>query len=51
MQNDLVESSNGRLREQSLNETPFSSIAHATTMLAERRTDLGPIDHIPGLVG
>ena len=35
----FVESFNGRLRDEWLNETPFSSIAHARVTLAEWRAD------------
>ena len=37
MQNGFVESFNGRLRDEFLNETLFSSIAHARVTLAEWR--------------
>ncbi len=39
MQNGLVESFNGRMREESLNEHLFSSIRHACRMIAAWRTD------------
>jgi putative transposase len=39
MQNGFVESFNGRLRDELLNETLFSSIAYARVILAEWRAD------------
>ncbi len=39
MQNGFVESFNGRLRDELLNETLFGSIAHARVMLVEWRAD------------
>ena len=42
MQNGFVESFNGRLRDELLNETLFSSIAHARVTLAEWRADYNP---------
>jgi putative transposase len=39
MQNGFVESFNGRLRDELLNETLFSSIVHARVILAEWRAD------------
>lgn len=39
MQNDFFESFNGRLRDELLNETLFSSIAYARVILAEWRAD------------
>jgi putative transposase len=37
VQNAFVESFNGRLRDELLNETSFRSLAHAREMLAECR--------------
>jgi putative transposase len=39
MQNGFIESFNGRLRDELLNETLFSSLPQARTALAIRRTD------------
>lgn len=39
MQNGFVESFNGRLRDECLNETLFSSLAHARHVLADWRDD------------
>jgi putative transposase len=39
MQNGFIESFNGRLRDELLNETPFSSPAQAPTALANWRSD------------
>lgn len=39
MQNGFIESFNGRLRDELLNETLFSSLAHARTVLSIWRTD------------
>jgi hypothetical protein len=39
MQNGLAESFNGRLRDEYLNETLFSSLAHARAVLAEWKND------------
>ena len=39
MQNGFVESFNGRLRDELLNETMFRSLAHAREMLARWRAD------------
>ena len=39
MQNAFVESFNGRLRDELLNETLFRSLSHARTELAAWRTD------------
>jgi len=39
MQNGFIESFNGRLRDELLNETLFSSISHARTALSKWRTD------------
>lgn len=39
MQNGCVESLNGRLRDESPNETLFTSLAHARLVLAARRHD------------
>jgi putative transposase len=50
MQNGFVESFNGRLRDELLNETLFSAIAHARVILAGAPI-ITPIGHIPGLDG
>jgi putative transposase len=39
MQNGLIESFNGRLRDELLNETLFTSLAQARVALASWRTD------------
>ena len=39
IQNAFIESFNGRLRDEFLNETLFSSLAHARVMLASWRAD------------
>ena len=39
MQNGFVESFNGRLRDELLNETMFRSLTHAREALAEWRND------------
>ena len=39
MQNGFIESFNGRLRDELLNETLFSSLAQARTALANGRSD------------
>jgi putative transposase len=39
MQNGFVESFNGRLRDELLNETAFQSLRHARDLLAEWRND------------
>jgi putative transposase len=39
IQNAFIESFNGRLRDEFLNETLFSSLAHARAMLAKWRAD------------
>ena len=39
MQNAFIESFNGRLRDELLNETLFPSLAHARTTLADWRDD------------
>ena len=39
MQNGLVESFNGRLRDELLNETTFRSLGHARALIAEWRDD------------
>jgi putative transposase len=39
MQNGFIESFNGRLRDELLNETLFSSISHTRTALSKWRTD------------
>ena len=39
IQNSFVESFNGRLRDELLNETAFQSLRHAGDLLAEWRTD------------
>jgi putative transposase len=39
MQNGFIESFNGRLRDEFLNETLFSSLTHARSALADWRTD------------
>ena len=41
-QNAFVESLNGRLRDELLNETLFRSLPHARAMLAAWRTDYNP---------
>lgn len=38
-QNALVESTNGRLRDELLNEAPFASLVHAQAALAAWRED------------
>ena len=38
-QNAFIESFNGRLRDELLNETLFSSLAHARAVLAEWQLD------------
>jgi putative transposase len=42
-QNAFVESFNGRLRDECLNETLFTSIAHARHVLAAWRTDYNTV--------
>lgn len=39
MQNGFVESFNGRLRDELLNETAFRSLAHARELIAEWKED------------
>lgn len=39
MQNGFIESFNGRLRDELLNETAFRSLAHARALIAEWRDD------------
>jgi putative transposase len=39
MQNGFIESFNGRLRDELLNETMFRSLAHAREVLSEWRDD------------
>ena len=39
MQNGFVESFNGKLRDECLNETPFIDLLHASLVLAELRDD------------
>jgi putative transposase len=51
MQNGFVESFNGRLRDELLSETLFTSIVYAWFILAERRAITTPIGRIPGLHG
>ena len=43
MQNGFVESFNGRLRDECLNETLFTSLAHARFVLAARRHDYNTV--------
>jgi putative transposase len=42
VQNAFIESFNGRLRDESLNETLFTSLAHARAALEEWRRDYNP---------
>jgi putative transposase len=42
-QNALVESFNGRLRDESLNETLFTSLAHARSILAAWKHDYNTV--------
>ena len=42
-QNAFIESFNGRLRDELLNETLFSSLAHARAVLAEWRLDYNTV--------
>lgn len=42
-QNAFVESFNGRLRDELLNETLFSSFGHARELLAERQNDYNTV--------
>jgi hypothetical protein len=42
-QNAFIESFNGRLRDEQLNETLFGSLAHARVALAERRLDYNTV--------
>lgn len=39
MQNGFIENFNGSLRDEPLNETPFSSLTQARTTLANWRSD------------
>ena len=50
-QNAFVESFNGRLRDECLNETLFSSIRHARLVLAAWRQDYNEIRPHSGLGG
>jgi putative transposase len=43
MQNGFVESFNGRLRDECLNETLFTSLAHARFVLAAWRHDYNTV--------
>ena len=44
-QNAFIESFNGRLRDELLNETLFSSLAHAREVLSLWQDDYNPFDH------
>jgi len=43
---DLIESFNGRLRDELLNETLFTSLAHAQQMLAAFQDDANFAAHV-----
>ena len=47
MQNSYVESFNGRMRDEVLNESLFFGIAHAHSAIAEWRQDFNTADRIP----
>jgi putative transposase len=49
--NGFIESFNGRLRNELLNETLFSSLSHARATLHAWRNDYNRIVRIPGSVG
>lgn len=51
MQNGLIESFNGRLRDELLNETLFSSLPHARQPLPPGSSITMPIVHTPGSAG
>lgn len=51
MQNGFVESFNGRLRDECLNETLFASLSHARTVLAAWREDYNHVRPHSGLGG
>ena len=51
MQNGFVESFNGRLRDECLNETLFASLSHAQTVLAAWREDDNHVRPHSGLAG
>lgn len=42
MQNGFVESFNGRMRDELLNETMFRNLAHACVVIAARAADYNP---------
>ncbi len=43
IQNAFIESFNGRLRDELLNETLFSSLPHARSALSNWRSDYNPV--------
>jgi len=51
MQNGFVESFNGRLRDECLNETLFTSLPHARAVLAAWRDDYNHVRPHSGLHG
>jgi len=50
-QNGFVESFNGRLRDECLNETPFASLSHARSVLAAWRDDYNHVRPHSGIGG
>ena len=48
MQNGFVESFNGRLRDELLNETAFRSLNHARELIAEWKEDLNRSGFVGG---
>ena len=50
-QNDYVESFNGRLRDECLNETLFASLSHARSMLSSSRDDYNHVRPHNGIGG
>ena len=50
-QNDYVESFNGRLRDECLNETLFASLSHARSMLSSWRDDYNHVRPHNGIGG
>ena len=51
MQNGFVESFNGRLRDECLNETLFTSLAHARFVLDAWRHDYNNVSHTRNWAG
>ena len=49
MQNAFIESFNGRLRDEFLNETLFTSLAQAHLALEEWRRDYNPASEHPSV--